>query len=660
MPCSSHAVRRDLRRIAMTLVMGTLAVACGDDTSTTPPPPTTAVTAVTVTPGTLSLSPGTTASVTAAVSPTAANAAVTWTSESPAVATVSASGAGATITAVAAGTTVIRATSTTTPAVSGAVTVTVSPRLPATLTVSAASATLVPGQPFALTIVARDSLGVTIAAPPISWTTSAASVATVEPDGRINVLGAGSATITAATPGAAGPVTASSVLTVNDGGWVAATGGTVTAQAGAVQIVIPSNALASAAAITVRPTIEVPAAPRLLPGTAVTIESSVPLSAAATVRLRYPTSLAADVVETNLRLARVVNGAWSEAAPSVARATRLVGAASTTLGTWAIFVPPPSLRGHAQAKGIEIGTALAIGALISDTAYRRVLRSEFNSMTHENALKFGDVHPSPTVYNFAVIDSTLAFTEANGMRTHGHVLLWHNQQPGWLTAGTPTRASLMNALREHITTVVTRYAGRIASWDVANEVLPDDGTPLRPTFWVTIAGPDIIDSAFVWARRADPNAKLYLNDYAVEGINRKSDSLFALANRLKARGVPIDGVGLQGHFMVNGPTLASMQNNLARFANAGFDLRITELDVRLPDGTDNLAEQAEMYGRAVEACLGQPRCKAVTVWGFTDRHSWIPGSFPGFGRGAIFDANYQPKPAYTLLRDLLAAWGGRI
>jgi endo-1,4-beta-xylanase len=163
----------------------------------------------------------------------------------------------------------------------------------------------------------------------------------------------------------------------------------------------------------------------------------------------------------------------------------------------------------------------------------------------------------------------------------------------------------------------------------------------------------VIDSAFTWARRRDPAAKLYLNDYAVEAINRKSDSLFALAKRLKDAGVPIDGVGLQAHFQLNAPTLAAMSLNLARFAGEGLDLRFTELDVRLADGSDGLAAQAAIYANTVTACRGRPRCKAVTVWGVTDKYSWVPNAFPGFGRALPFDLNFAPKPAYNAMRSVL-------
>jgi endo-1,4-beta-xylanase len=461
-------------------------------------------------------------------------------------------------------------------------------------------------------------------------------------------VAAGTTVITAT----AGAATATATVTVLEGGYVTATGGTITALGGQLILHVPAGAINTPTAFTVR-TASAPApSARLLANTAVLIEPAVTFTAPATLRLRYPVPLAPDVVETQLRLARLDGSTWQEQPVRfVDRPNRLVTALASTSGTWAIFVPPPSLRSYAQLTGREVGTAVSASALAGDAAYRQLLAAEFNSVTPENVMKFGPIHPAPNTYDFQDADSLLSFASANDMTVHGHVLLWHNQQPAWLTNGTPTRASLLAALKDHIQTVVTRYAGRIATWDVANEMIADDGTGLRASFWTTIVGPDVIDSAFTWARRADPNARLYLNDYAVESIGPKSDSLFALAQRLRAAGVPIDGVGLQAHFLVNPPSLAQQTANLARFTAAGFDVRITELDVRLANGTDGLAAQATAYGNAVRACRTQMRCRAVTVWGFTDKYSWIPGAFPGFGRAHLWDEALAPKPAYFGFRD---------
>lgn len=400
---------------------------------------------------------------------------------------------------------------------------------------------------------------------------------------------------------------------------------------------------------------------------AVTAASSTLQSVGATTTVTAsltPSNAAGSVTWTSSEptVATVAGSGLTATVTAVAAGTTVIRATSTSNAaisataniTVSISAAPVTLRSVGQLRGIDIGAAVNASAMRSEADYRRVLGVEFSSLTPENAMKFGPIHPAAGSYSFTDADTIVGFAVANNQRVHGHVLLWHSQQPAWLTAGTPTRASLLAALKEHIETVVGRYAGRIASWDVANEMIADNNTGLRESFWTTIVGPDVIDSAFTWARRRDPAAKLYLNDYNVETVNAKSDSLFALASRLKARGVPIDGVGLQAHFVLPAPTTAQLAANMSRFAAAGFDLRITELDIRIADGSDGLAAQATGYANVAEACRAQPRCRAVTMWGFTDKYSWVPSTFAGFGRALPFDASYLPKPAYTSFRDALA------
>jgi endo-1,4-beta-xylanase len=437
---------------------------------------------------------------------------------------------------------------------------------------------------------------------------------------------------------------------------VTATGASFTALGGKAQFEFPAGAVTTPTAFKVSTAGSPAADARLLAGTAIVVEPAVTFTNPVRVRLTYPTALGAEVVVTQLRIARLAESVWQESPVLlVDRSNHLVAGSIAASGTIAVFAPPPSLRGYAQLRGIDIGTEVDPAIMRTDTTYARILAAEYNQVTPGNAMKFGPIHPQPGVYSFADADTLVGFAMQQGMKVHGHVLLWHSQQPGWITAATQTRATLLAALKEHVETVVGRYAGRVTSWDAANETIADDGTGLRKSFWITVVGPDVIDSVFVWAHRRDPAAKLYLNDYNVEGVNRKSDSLFALATRLKAAGVPIDGIGLQAHFQIPNsvPTLAQMSANIARFSAAGFDVRFTELDVRMADGTDNLATQAASYSSSATACLTAPRCKALTTWGFTDKYSWIPAAFPGYGRALPRDANFAPKPAYNSLRDAL-------
>ena len=314
------------------------------------------------------------------------------------------------------------------------------------------------------------------------------------------------------------------------------------------------------------------------------------------------------------------------------------------------------LRALAESHGRRIGAAVDADALAREATYREVLGREFNLVTPENAMKFGPLHPEPDRYDFEQADAIVDFAEAHGMQVRGHTLVWHNQLPRWLTTGQFSRDELVAILREHIQTVVGRYRGRVAAWDVVNEAIADDGS-LRDTLWRQVIGPEYIELAFRWAHEADPEARLFYNDYGGEGLGRKSDAIYALVEGLLQRGVPVHGVGLQMHLDLRlRPSAGEVAANIRRLGELGLSVHITEMDVRIPSPATqtSLARQATVYREMAEVCLAGEPCEALVFWGFTDRHSWIPGFFPGAGAALIFDANYRPKPAYEALQGALA------
>ncbi len=313
-------------------------------------------------------------------------------------------------------------------------------------------------------------------------------------------------------------------------------------------------------------------------------------------------------------------------------------------GATAAHAADPPLRDLADAKGKVIGTAVT-GSKLTDT-YGDIAGSEFNWLTPGNAMKWGSVEPTRGTYNWAEADRIVEFAEEHGQQVRGHTLVWHSQNPDWLTNGTWTAAGLSELLDDHIATEVGRYKGRLAAWDVVNEPFNEDGTYRQTLFYNTL-GQDYIAQALTAARAADPDAKLYINDYNVEGVNAKSTGLYNLVKSLKERGVPIDGVGLQAHLIL-GQVPATLQQNIQRFADLGVDVAITELDIRmqLPATSAKLAQQAEEYKTVVAACVAVSRCTGVTVWGFTDSDSWIPDVFDGYGAATPYDENYAKKPAY--------------
>ncbi len=326
------------------------------------------------------------------------------------------------------------------------------------------------------------------------------------------------------------------------------------------------------------------------------------------------------------------------------------------------IVPPPvnadtiPLRALAAQRGRHIGSAADRGLRYTGTdltRFKKLLAREFDVLTPENDMKHERIHTARTVYRFEPADSIVAFADSSGMRVRGHPLVWHRQLAPWLTSGSFTPAEGRSLLQEHITTVVNHYRGRLLAWDVVNEALADDGS-LRPSVWLDLVGRDYIELAFRWARDADPSVALFYNDYNIEGINAKSDSAFALLRDLRARGVPIDGVGLQAHFIAGGVP-ATLGQNISRFASLGLKVHITELDVRVPVPSTAavLQTQAQNYRDVLQTCLSYPACELVSVWGLSDRESWIPGAFPGFGEALLFDASYQPKAAFSAVYGAL-------
>jgi endo-1,4-beta-xylanase len=338
---------------------------------------------------------------------------------------------------------------------------------------------------------------------------------------------------------------------------------------------------------------------------------------------------------------------------------------------------PASLRALAARIGLRFGTAL-IPQDIETPSYAAIAGSQFSVVTPGNGMKWQIVEPAQGTYDWSQADQLVAFAQANGQLIRGHTLLWHNQLPDWLTTGvgngTITAPQLKQLLYEHIMIEVTRYRGKIWQWDVANEFFLDsDPSGIDPNnFWIAALGPDIIPQAFRWAHEADPHALLFYNDYNIageDGTNAKSDAVYAWLQEQLAAGVPIMGIGNQGHLDTQyGFSGALFQQDLERYATTGVKVAITEADVRtfvnnatdqVP--TDSLAVFAQPYeySQMLKAALAVPDVISFTVWGFTDSDSWVPGTFAGEGYAGIYDVNQQPKNAYYELQsDLrLAGYG---
>lgn len=322
-----------------------------------------------------------------------------------------------------------------------------------------------------------------------------------------------------------------------------------------------------------------------------------------------------------------------------------------------------TLRELAEQNNFYIGAAVYTYHL-DDPVHREILSREFNMLTPEHEAKHCQVERERGRFDFRNVDRLVAFAEAHNMVIHGHTLVWHSCMPEWIQSGEFSREEAIQILRDYIMTMVGRYKGRIAIWDVVNEAVADSGR-LRDTPWRRLIGDDYIELAFRFAHEADPDALLFYNDYGGEAMTGKSNAIYELVQGLVERGVPIHGVGLQSHFALGGVNSFSIAENIRRLGELGLQVQITEIDIRF-EGEPNdaiLEDQADDYQGALEACLSSEACTAFVVWGVSDKFSWLRGENLGFFHNPVvepllFDDNYQPKPAYFALRETLANRAG--
>ena len=335
------------------------------------------------------------------------------------------------------------------------------------------------------------------------------------------------------------------------------------------------------------------------------------------------------------------------------------------------------LRDVAAGSGLSIGTAAHDEYLTpssGDARYGEVLAREFDSITPYTAMKWGRIHPEPDRWDFSGADAIVDFAQAHGMRVRGHTLVWGgaSDPPNPAYVAQMDADTLRAATADHIRTVMGRYRGRVTRWDVVNEPLTafgeDGGTGgLRDSVFLQKLGPGYVADAFRVAHEADPDAKLFLNEFLELKPGVKQDRYFQLARDLLDAGVPLNGVGLQGHmwFLPYAPpgdadvaTRDEVEATLRRFATLGIDVEITELNVHTwrfdGDRAARLERQRAVYSDVSEACAAVPACTGLTVWLFTDRY---PTSIEQFvrrkGEPLLFDEEYQAKPAYVAVADAL-------
>lgn len=334
-----------------------------------------------------------------------------------------------------------------------------------------------------------------------------------------------------------------------------------------------------------------------------------------------------------------------------------------------------------QSKGLKdyyknyfpIGVAVSPRSL-DDPKQAALILSQFNSLTPENSMKMGPIHPQENRYNWKDADAIVDFAQAHGLRVRGHNLCWHEQTPGWLfkdsTGNRVTKDVLLRHLKDHITTVVSRYKGKIYAWDVVNEAIDDDSTKfLRNSLWYQICGEDFIIKAFEYAHAADPNAVLFYNDYNTERPEKR-ERVYRLLKKLVDAGVPINGVGLQAHWSVYEPGKQDLIETIKKFSSLGLKVQITELDISIYPWEKNTRslrpgeedaytaelakKQADKYAEVFKVFRDyKDVITGVTFWNISDKYSWLD-EYPVKGRKnypLLFDQNLQPKKAYWKVVD---------
>ncbi|RKS80006.1 endo-1,4-beta-xylanase [Motilibacter peucedani] len=325
--------------------------------------------------------------------------------------------------------------------------------------------------------------------------------------------------------------------------------------------------------------------------------------------------------------------------------------------------PKDSLRELGQKVGLRIGAALNPDLLGTDAAYTKIAKQQFSTVTPENVMKWEVVEPAKGTYDWSGGDKLVDFAHANHQRVRGHNLVWHSQLPKWLTPDgfttTYSSAQLKAILKKHVQDEARHFKGKIWQWDVVNEAFNDDGTPREDIWYKAYGNLDYIADAFTWAHQADPKALLFYNDYNIEFTGPKSNAVYSLVKKLKARGVPIQGVGFQTHLDTQYP-YPDLRANLTRFAALGVYVAETEVDVRTftkPDAmntpVDGVHESAQVayWSRTIQDCLSVKACISYTPWGFGDAYSWVPGVFAGEGAALLYDEQLQPKQAYTVIQQ---------
>lgn len=321
-------------------------------------------------------------------------------------------------------------------------------------------------------------------------------------------------------------------------------------------------------------------------------------------------------------------------------------------------------RDAAKKSGLKFGFAASV-ANLSREADRKIIAENSSILVAENCMKFGNIHPTMRIWNWADTDNTLDFAAKNKIDVKLHTLVWHTENPSFIR-NLKTKEEAQAAMDAHIEGILEHCKDKITCCDVVNEMFEEDGS-MRETVWFKTMGKDYVEYALEKAHKVAPKVKLYLNEYNNEAaLYPKADAMYEMVKDFVERGVPIDGVGMQLHIDATGGYPQpydedAVRENVRRYAKLGIEVSFSEVDVRIPNmGYEEweAGVQKDIYCSLMKIALEEPNVKSFLVWGLSDKESWVPVSVKGFGHALLFDDDFMPKPIFNELVNMMAKYKG--
>lgn len=332
-----------------------------------------------------------------------------------------------------------------------------------------------------------------------------------------------------------------------------------------------------------------------------------------------------------------------------------------------IVTPPPidscnnANENLYYASRFPIGTAVNYDAWKSDPEYAQLLSKHFNSVTAENIMKPAYLHPDENIYRWELADELADYCKNKSIRLHGHTLLWHSQLPSWMQFYQGDEAAWDVMMKNHIQTIVRHFKGKVAAWDIVNEAFEEDGS-FRRSVWYVQLGESYIEKAILYAKEADPNVLLFYNDYNLEFNALKRSAVLAHFGKLRAKGITIDGIGVQMHIFHVYPSPLMIRECLNEIAKENYKIHISEMDVSVNplsvdvEYTDSVQTlQMQQYETVLNAYEQIPAelQYGCTFWGITDKYTWIRSSFLREDYPLLFDDNYKKKKSFNAVKFAL-------